>query len=165
MVVSCFRWLLVDHFHSLTGLGAPAFNARALEERPAAFTYLVESHYRYYQFYANTLVAVVWTYGVHRYLAIPTSLGFGTDVGAVVLCAALFAGSRDALSKYRARSRQLVVQVLSPDFDGAVMTNGIDHQQGGGAKGKPATSEKPSGKPEVPTKPQTPPSGSTPDKA
>src|SRR5260221_136394 len=52
MVASCFRWLLVDQIHSLTGLGGPAFNARALEERPAAFTLLVESHYRYYQFYS-----------------------------------------------------------------------------------------------------------------
>ena len=41
MVVSCFRWLLIDRIHSITGLGGPAFNARALEERPAAVTTLV----------------------------------------------------------------------------------------------------------------------------
>src|SRR5689334_4696702 len=66
MVVSCFRWLIVDQIHALTGLGAPVFNARALEERPAAFTFLVESHYRYYQFYANTLVAAAFAYSIHR---------------------------------------------------------------------------------------------------
>ncbi len=58
MVVSCFRWLIVDPLHAASGIAAPSFNSRALEERPAAFDYLVESHYRYYQFYANTLVAV-----------------------------------------------------------------------------------------------------------
>src|SRR5687768_10950940 len=41
MIVSVFRWLIIDGVHSLTGLGAPAFNARALEERPAAFAVLV----------------------------------------------------------------------------------------------------------------------------
>src|SRR6185312_6193985 len=53
MVVSCFRWLIVDQIHVLTGVTPPAFNARALAERPAAFNYLVEQHYRFYQFYAN----------------------------------------------------------------------------------------------------------------
>src|SRR5258706_5476692 len=44
MVVSCFRWILVDHIHVLTGLSGPAFNARALEERPAAVSFLVENY-------------------------------------------------------------------------------------------------------------------------
>src|SRR5258706_5960645 len=64
MVVSAFRWLIIDGVHSLTGLGPPAFNARALEERPASFAALVESHYRYSPFYWNTLIAVVLTYGI-----------------------------------------------------------------------------------------------------
>src|SRR5712671_5880452 len=42
MVVSCFRWLIVDKIHVFFGVSAPTFNARALEERPAAFNYLVE---------------------------------------------------------------------------------------------------------------------------
>jgi len=87
---------------------APAFNAQALEEHPSAFGYLVESHYRYYQFYANTLVAVVWTYSIHRWLRTDAILGFGTDLAVLILCAVLFAGSRDALTKYRNRSSQLV---------------------------------------------------------
>lgn len=113
MIVSCFRWLLVDRLHTLTGVVAPIFDARALNEHPAAFNYLVESHYRYFQFYANTLVAVVFAYAIHRWLRTSSLLSLGTDVAIFILCAVLFAGSRDALTKYRNRSSQLVRQVES----------------------------------------------------
>jgi len=109
MVVSCFRWLIIDRVHALTGLGNPIFNAQALEEKPAAFAYLVENHYRYYQFYANTLVGVVWAYAVHRLLGI-SHFSIGTDIGILILCATLFMGSHDALSKYRMRSQKLTGQ-------------------------------------------------------
>jgi len=89
MVASCFRWLLIDRIHALTGVAVPIFNVRALEARPSAFTYLVENHYRYYQFYANTLVAVVWAYAIHRWLRTSSFLTFGTDLGVLVLCAVL----------------------------------------------------------------------------
>jgi hypothetical protein len=153
MIVSCFRWLLIDQLHSLTGVASPVFNAKALEERPSAFTYLVENHYRYYQFYANTLVAVVWTYGVYRILSISASLRPGTDIAVLILCIVLFAGSRDALSKYRNRCGQLVGSVALSNWTGEEMTNGIDHHSGGG-KSKPATkantpaTPKPAQKPE-----------------
>lgn len=38
MVVSCFRWLVIDRIHARTGVTGPVFNARALEDRPSAFT-------------------------------------------------------------------------------------------------------------------------------
>lgn len=107
MVVSCFRWLVIDQVHAVTGLGSSRFDARALEAHPTAFSYLIEQHYRYYQFYANVLVAVVWAYAVHRWRGASPLFGVGTDAGVVILSAVLFLGSRDALSKYRRRSGQL----------------------------------------------------------
>jgi hypothetical protein len=107
MIASCFRWALIDTLHAATGVPPGTFNAQALEAHPAAFSVLVDSHYRYYQFYANTLVAVVWAYLIHRVLRTSPLLGLGTDIGMLILCAVLFAGSRDALAKYRNRSRQL----------------------------------------------------------
>lgn len=106
----------------------------------ASFHYLVESHYRYYQFYANTLIAVVWAYSVNRLLKTSSLLRFGTDLGVFILCAVLFAGSRDALAKYRHRSGQLVGQFAEKDDSGEVMTNGIDHHQG--KSGAPSTPPK-----------------------
>jgi hypothetical protein len=155
MVVSCFRWLLVDQAHALTGLGGPAFNARALEERPVALTFLVEHHYRHYQFYANTLVATVWTYAVHRWRGTSPLLGVGTDLLVLILCAVLFAGSRDTLAKYRARSRQLVAQ-LSPthsNVEGEPMANGIDHNEGSSSGAPKTPASKPTGKKAAEPKP------------
>ena len=108
MIVSCFRWLLIDHVLALTGLTPPLWALDVLEQRLSAFDYFVEYHYRYYQFYANTLIAVLWTYLLNRWLATSPFLGTLTDISIVVLCAVLFAGSRDALRKYYDRTSSLL---------------------------------------------------------
>jgi hypothetical protein len=108
MIVSCFRWLLIDHALALTGLNAPVWTLDGLQDRLAALDYFVEYHYRYYQFYANTLIAAVWTYLLHRWLATSSLLGPWTDLGVVILCAVLFAGARDALQKYYIRTGSLL---------------------------------------------------------
>src|ERR1043165_6911240 len=56
MILSCFRWLVIDRIHAWTGVTGPAWDIERLEERITAFDYLVEHHYRYYQCYANTLL-------------------------------------------------------------------------------------------------------------
>jgi hypothetical protein len=108
MIISCVRWLLVDHAHHLTGLVPPLVDADQLEARLHVFNYFVEYHYRYYQFYANTLIAVVWTYALNRWRGTSPLLGVGTDLGIFILCLVLFAGSRDALAKYYSRTERLV---------------------------------------------------------
>ena len=108
MIVSCFRWLLIDQIHRWTGIVAPDWNDQLLEQKLEAFNYLVEHHYRYYHFYANGLMAILWAYLVNRILATSPLLGPGTDLGVLVLCAVLFVGSRDALLKYYARTGKLV---------------------------------------------------------
>ncbi len=145
MIVSCFRWLLVDHIHERTGIVPPLWDDRSLEQRLVAFNYLVESHYRYYQFVANSLVAVVLAYSINRLVGTSPFLGIWTDLGVLILCITLFAGSRDALAKYYARTGRLVGPIAEKNSQGDFMYNGNDH--GGGASSKP----KPEGTP--PTKP------------
>jgi hypothetical protein len=111
MILSCFRWLVIDHVLALTGISSPEWEFDGLEERLSAFDYFVEYHYRYYQFYANTLLAVVWTYALNRWLATSSFLGPVTDVAVFILCGALFAGSRDALSKYYDRTSRLLSRI------------------------------------------------------
>ena len=164
MIVSCFRWLIVDRIHLLAGVPGPVFNAQALEERPAAFNYLVENHYRYYQFYANTLVALIWTYAIYRIICPSPLLGLGTDVGMLLIAAALFAGSGDSLSKYRVRSKQLIGLTAVNFSNGELMTNGIDHNQGNDAhSGKPSGPLKKT-KPKVTSKSQASPKATTQEK-
>lgn len=98
---------------------------------------------------------MIWTYSIHRWLHTSRLLGFRTDLGVLILCAVLFAGSRDALAKYRNRSRELAGQVALNDSKGEAMTNGIDHNQGNGGKAQKPSPPKPDAKPETPAKPQS----------
>lgn len=111
MILNCVRWVVIDHILAWTGVVAPAWDFRLLESRLKSLTFLVEHHYRYYQFYSATLLAVLWTYPIHRVMNTSPFLGVGTDLGVLILCAILFAGSRDSLAKYYQRAGQLVGDV------------------------------------------------------
>src|SRR4051794_10808003 len=39
MILSCFRWLIIDHIHFWTGLKSPVWDDSRLEERIDAFDY------------------------------------------------------------------------------------------------------------------------------
>jgi hypothetical protein len=108
MIVSCVRWLLIDHLLHASGVKPPAWRTEQLAENMEAVVFVLENHYRYYQFYANTLVAIVWAYLVNRLSGHAALLGPGTDLGVALLSLVLLAGSRDALSKYYRRIEQLV---------------------------------------------------------
>ena len=72
LLISAFRWLFVDHFLSVCGvwvkgLRRPELNMSRLVNKDvlAAFGGAVENHYRYYQYYSNTLVAVTFGFIVY----------------------------------------------------------------------------------------------------
>ena len=107
-ITNCFRWILLDQVHSWSGLKPRTSDFSKLQNRIDGFDYLVQNHYRYYQFAGNMLLAVIWTYGVNRYLKTSPFLGLGTDLGVALLVLVLFAASRDALSKYYHRTDSLL---------------------------------------------------------
>lgn len=156
MVLSCVRWIVIDHIHHGTGVEPPRWNLAALEKRLQAFQFVVEAKYRFYQFYANTLIAVVWTYSVNRWFGTSPLLGLGTDLGVFILCAVLFVGSRDALAKYYQDSSQLLI-VAEKDLEGDDMTNGY-HPEGGKTSDKADTKAqtKPKSPKKEPVKEQRP---------
>ena len=141
MILSCFRWVLIDHVHQWTGVRPPVWDDRLLEDRVDAFNYLVDNHYRYYQFFANTLIAVLVAYSVNRFMNTLPLFGFASDVVVCVLCAALFAGSRDSLAKYYARTSQLMGQLLKKGS--SPMTNGNQHDGGSAQAATPRPEAKP----------------------
>jgi len=109
LTVSTVRWLTIDTLHHRTGVPLPAWDFSRLQENIAAFDVLVEFHYRFYLFYANMVVAIVFTTAM-RLLTMssgPFSLDL-TDAAAMVLALVFLAGSRDTLSKYYRRSEALM---------------------------------------------------------
>src|ERR1039457_2421302 len=61
LLISAVRGAIVDRFfYHLTGLQSPNINSSKLKDKEtlAAFTAAIENHYRYYQYYANSVVAI-----------------------------------------------------------------------------------------------------------
>jgi hypothetical protein len=108
LAVSTVRWLLIDTLHHRTGLRPPPWDFRLLEKNVAAFQLLLDSHYRYYKFYANMVVALVCAYVARDY-----ALGWRGFF--YWLLAALFLlASRDALRKYYERAGRLLAACPNP---------------------------------------------------
>jgi hypothetical protein len=108
LVISAVRWLTIDKLHQKLFLVAqPKFEFKNLSDRLDAFTQVVENHYRFYQFYANTLVAGVFAVVsgcIHHRLPMTPTFWI-----LVTVCAlALLWGSRDALEKYHVRGTAIL---------------------------------------------------------
>lgn len=151
MIANALRWLVVDHIHSWTGIRPPIWDDSRLGDRLDAFNYLVENHYRYYQFVANTLIAILWSYAINRFWGTGSFFGIGTDATVALLCAVLFVTSRDTLRKYYTRTARLIGQIT--DNGGNVMHNGNDHGIEGGASGPQRPEAKPAATPQKPAQP------------
>ena len=106
LVMSCLRWSVLDALHARLGVRRPPWNDANLTANLAAFDLIVEHHYRYYQFYGSTLLALLPVYAVYR--AHQDVLGLWSDGGVLLLALSLFAGSRDTLAKYYERTYELL---------------------------------------------------------
>lgn len=115
VALSGLRWLTVDQVIAWTGVRRPSWDDSLLATRLDGYVQLVEEHYRYYQAYANALVAFVLAIAVNSEWL--TSLDrWGVAVG---VAGVLFASSRDTLKKCYSRLSQLLDQQQGDD-----MTNG-----------------------------------------
>ncbi len=109
LTVSTIRWLAIDSLHHISGIREPNWNFSRLQKNIDGYDRLIEIHYRYYQFYANSLIALLIAYTAQRistgYWSTP--LGWN-DLGFLFLVVIFFAGSRDTLKKYYLRTSQLL---------------------------------------------------------
>jgi len=105
LTASTIRWAVIDRLHHLTGLVRPPWDESRLQEKLGAFGSIVEDHYRYYQFYSNTLVALTLL-AVARLVQPVAAIGPERllDMGIVVLVMLFGAGSRDTLRRYYSRA-------------------------------------------------------------
>lgn len=106
LTLSTLRWLILDTIHHRTGVEPPDWNFATLQGNYDAFAGAVENHYRYYQFYGDALLAMVMAIAVHWFWG---ERGLGrVDVVLLLLIPLFFLGSRDALTKYYARSHDIL---------------------------------------------------------
>ena len=109
LTISTVRWLLIDTLHHWTGVQRPSWDFSRLQDNVAAYTVLNELHYKYYQFYANTFIALLFVYVARRFHSGLINAPFGLlDAGFLALLIILFAGSRDTLRKYYVRMDQVL---------------------------------------------------------
>ena len=108
MTVNAVRWAVVDTIHTMTGLPPPALDFSRLASREQSFALLIDIHYKHYQFHSSMLLATAIAYIAHRtYYGFDETTGW-LDAGVLALEVVFFRMSRDTLSKYYSRSRQLL---------------------------------------------------------
>lgn len=109
LTASAIRWLVLDTIHHRTGVAPPTWSFRRLHSRADAFQGVVQNHYRYYQFYGNTLIVIVMGALVGRGPGVLAGLypfsGLPVDLALIALFAI---ASRDTLRKYYARAGELL---------------------------------------------------------
>jgi len=95
--------------------------------RLPAYTWIIENYYRYYQFYGNTIVALIFTYAVWRTVPSAPLQGFEwLDASMLLLIGVLFAGSRSALARYYNRRAS---GLLAEEEREVTKTNGGGHHE------------------------------------
>lgn len=122
MAVSAARWLLIDSLLAWAGLVRPEWNDALLAERLGAFEAIVDAHYRYYQFYANMVIALplsFFTSLATKQFPPKSILFLGSCFVAVEML--FFVTSRDNLRKYYRRTSRLLSESL---FQEPAMSNG-----------------------------------------
>jgi hypothetical protein len=108
LLISAIRWAAVDTVLNWHLKGPPNLNFESLkdEHTHAGFISIIENHYRYYQYYSNTLIALIVGAAVGL-----SKHGWSYDLrwaGLLVVAIALLLGARDALRKFYDRAEQIL---------------------------------------------------------
>ncbi len=103
MIANAVRWATLDQLHQyICGPSRPAFDWKGMSDpnKRAGFMEMNEQHYRYYQYYGSSFVALAVSWGLYEW-----NFGAAWDVrGALAaLCTILFFAGRDAMCKYYER--------------------------------------------------------------
>lgn len=109
LLISAIRWLVIDHALWGLGISGDKINFANLSQQNvfAAFQGVVENHYRYYQYYSNTLVAIVLAFAIYVKWG-REKLSISIYISALLIVVTLFLASRDSLKKYYDRAKQIL---------------------------------------------------------
>ena len=108
MLLNLIRWLLLDPLHHWMGVPRARWDVTLLATHADGFETFVEYHFRYYQFFAASFLAVLLIACMPDVMARLATSSSQAYLSAMVFGAALFAASRDALTKYYVRTNHLL---------------------------------------------------------
>ena len=111
MVLSAVRWIIIDHIMWATGIKECDLDYSKLSDKDkyAAFEGCIVNHYRYYQYYSNTLVALIIVIVLGLFNGVPGSPCI-IYPAAIALGVCLFLGARDVAEEIlRSRIEDLVL--------------------------------------------------------
>ena len=112
MMLSAVRWLTLDTLHHQTGINRPSLDFSTLDQNRAAFDALALNHFRYYEFFSHTALALTVAMGSFRTLSdLITWSPCVMLSGVLALEVVLFVASRDSLRKYYDRTSSLMGHV------------------------------------------------------
>lgn len=106
LVVNAFRWALLDGLFHRTGLTPPRLNFAQLQAHLEAFQLAVEHNYRYYQFYAGTVLASAFYSAADQAARGPWP--WWQLAGLAVTEVVLLATARDCLRRFYERTSQML---------------------------------------------------------
>lgn len=106
LLVSTIRWAVIDTLHHQTGISRRNWDYSHLQEKMAAFEFLVANQYRYYQFYGNSFIAIVFT--ATAYVATNSWPALWQVLIFLFVEGILWMGSRDTLRNYYIRVENLL---------------------------------------------------------
>lgn len=103
--ISAVRWALLDR---LLSRGLPDIDFSSLKDKDVfgSFIGVVENHYRYYQYYSNSFVAVAFGYTGYLISERHWGLGWVTVITGGLLII-LYLASKDCLKKYHRRGAEI----------------------------------------------------------
>jgi hypothetical protein len=104
LLISAVRWLIIDSLLSWLGIDGKRLNYEKLKDKDVlgAYQAIVANHYRYYQSYSNSLIALCGAFAVYVFQKQgekDPSTPWYVYTAFVFLVIVLFLASRDALKK------------------------------------------------------------------
>jgi len=129
LVLSAVRWILVDSLLHLSGVNRPSLDFRAIEANSEAYNLIVEHNYRYYQFYSNSLVAVLLLVAIRLRQQTDACPSFEESIWTAMFCIVLVAASRDCLKRFYHRARLILGELPNPPTSSSKVNKAFRHRK------------------------------------
>ena len=109
LLISAMRWLIIDHLLEWQGINGKGLQYKKLNDKDALAAYqaVIANHYRYYQYYSNSLVAIAGAFSAYVFEK-GSAVRWYVYLVFALLLVVLFCASYDALQKMYEKIRDIL---------------------------------------------------------